>query len=502
MSWRSGHRGGGLGIAAGDPADVWHRECRSRVPHRGGRGRRRATVCGRRCLQASLHRSATISSFCRRSIRSPSPIPTNVVGIRSFHAGRDPGLQCRGARAARRRCAAIGSGPHHGVALRLQPEARRRRHARRCLWATAYQIALMLKVRVRAAAAARRRDRGHGRLSAGRHARRGRPRRRELGLGATTAPPAAAPIRCPAPSACSCRCAPGAARSASSASTATGPGPLLTPDQRRLLDALSTRERSPSSVSTWSKTWIGSSARCETERLRGGAADLDLARSARRRLPRSWVRPAHCATSGSSATHEQGGSARHHHRGGRAAQSLHRQSARHDQAGIGRHRARMPAGMTSARSSAARCAGPARSSRDHRVELDLAPTCRCWNWTPCCSSRCCSTCWTMPPNIRLPVPRSRSGRARRRYRLAAGLGRRQRHSCRTIWSSIFDKFYRAQKGDQVRPGTGLGLAISPRLRRGDGRDHHRRQPHRPQRRGVHDHAPDAGRTADQLDTAA
>jgi two-component system sensor histidine kinase KdpD len=25
---------------------------------------------------------------------------------------------------------------------------------------------------------------------------------------------------------------------------------------------------------------------------------------------------------------------------------------------------------------------------------------------------------------------------------------------------IFDKFYRAQKGDHVRPGTGLGLAIS------------------------------------------
>ena len=25
---------------------------------------------------------------------------------------------------------------------------------------------------------------------------------------------------------------------------------------------------------------------------------------------------------------------------------------------------------------------------------------------------------------------------------------------------MFDKFYRAQKGDHVRPGTGLGLAIS------------------------------------------
>jgi two-component system, OmpR family, sensor histidine kinase KdpD len=26
--------------------------------------------------------------------------------------------------------------------------------------------------------------------------------------------------------------------------------------------------------------------------------------------------------------------------------------------------------------------------------------------------------------------------------------------------TVFDKFYRAQKGDHVRPGTGLGLAIS------------------------------------------
>jgi two-component system sensor histidine kinase KdpD len=30
----------------------------------------------------------------------------------------------------------------------------------------------------------------------------------------------------------------------------------------------------------------------------------------------------------------------------------------------------------------------------------------------------------------------------------------------TELESIFDKFYRAQKGDHVRPGTGLGLAIS------------------------------------------
>ena len=61
---------------------------------------------------------------------------------------------------------------------------------------------------------------------------------RRAGPGSTTSPPDAAPTRCPAPSACSCRCAPAAAPSASSASTAPRQAPLLTPDERRLLDAL------------------------------------------------------------------------------------------------------------------------------------------------------------------------------------------------------------------------------------------------------------------------
>ena len=51
------------------------------------------------------------------------------------------------------------------------------------LWATAYQIALMLKVRVVLLLPEDGVDRGQGRLSAGGHARRGRPRRRQLGLG-------------------------------------------------------------------------------------------------------------------------------------------------------------------------------------------------------------------------------------------------------------------------------------------------------------------------------
>ena len=67
---------------------------------------------------------------------------------------------------------------------------------------------------------------------------------------------------------------------------------------------------------------------------------------------------------------------------------------------------------------------------------------------------------------------------------------------------IFDKFYRAQKTDQVRAGTGLGLAICARLRRGDARHDHRGEPHRSDRRGVHDHAAASPAPRQALDTAA
>ena len=43
---------------------------------------------------------------------------------------------------------------------------------------------------------------------------------------------------------------------------------------------------------------------------------------------------------------------------------------------------------------------------------------------------------------------------------------------------IFDKFYRAQKGDHVRAGTGLGLAISRGFVEAMRRHDHGRQPHR------------------------
>ena len=89
------------------------------------------------------------------------------------------------------------------------------------LWATAYQIALMLKVRVVLLAAGRREHCGAGRLSAGGHSGRGRSRGGEMGLAEQSSRRVAARTPCPARSACFCRCVPGAARLGWSGSTAT-----------------------------------------------------------------------------------------------------------------------------------------------------------------------------------------------------------------------------------------------------------------------------------------
>ena len=58
---------------------------------------------------------------------------------------------------------------------------------------------------------------------------------------------------------------------------------------------------------------------------------------------------------------------------------------------------------------------------------------------------------------------------------------------------IFDKFYRAEKGDRVRAGTGLGLAISRGFVEAMDGDDYGGQPSRPPRRGLHDQVAGAAR---------
>ena len=138
---------------------------------------------------------------------------------------------------------------------------------------------------------------------------------------------------------------------------------------------------------------------------------------------------------------------------------FHRESARHDQAGIRRRRAEDALqDIGEIVGSALRRAGKILAR--HKVSLELAADLPMLELDAVLSSRCCSTCLTTRRNMRLPeTPISiRSVRERDRYPLQMidegdGIPPAE-------LESIFDKFYRVQKGDHVRPGTGLGLAIS------------------------------------------
>ena len=226
-----------LGVGTLIAAVPRHRERRPRVPHRCARGRGAL----RSVAFAFARRSP--ASLCYNFFFLP-PLytftiaePTNVAALVFFTIVAVIVSEPRRARAppGARRAPARARRPKP---LSLQPQARRRRHARRC--ALGDGLSDRLDARCGSCpAAGGRRDRREGRLSAGRHARRGRSRRRQMGLGEQPCRRGAAPTRCRARSACSCRCAPGAAQSASSASTATSRAAAdagAAPPLRRLAD--------------------------------------------------------------------------------------------------------------------------------------------------------------------------------------------------------------------------------------------------------------------------
>ena len=209
----------------------------------------------------------TISSSCRRSTPSRSPIPRTWSRCSSSRWSRSIASNL----AARVRAQAVAARERAKATEDLYFFSRKLAGAGTLddlLWATAYQIALMLKVRVVLLLPEGDGDRGARGLSAGGHARRRRSRRREMGLGEQSRRPGAARIRCPAPSGCSCRCAPAAAPSASSASTATGRARCSRPTSGGCSMRCPTRRRSRSSASIWSRTWTARALAAETERLR------------------------------------------------------------------------------------------------------------------------------------------------------------------------------------------------------------------------------------------
>ena len=210
-----------LGCARTDPAMVRRRKCRSGFSDCRRRRRRAlrpvAVAAGERRVFALLQFFLSAADLHLHHHRSDQR-----RGIRLLHAGGDHRLQCR---RARPHPGGGGDGPRacHRVALFVQPQARRRRNARRRALGDGLSDRADAESAGRAAAAGARLDRGEEPAIRRRTCSTMPTSPRRNGRGRTIAPPAAAPIRFPAPSACSCRCTPGAAPSASWASTATSP---------------------------------------------------------------------------------------------------------------------------------------------------------------------------------------------------------------------------------------------------------------------------------------
>ena len=201
------------------------------------------------------------------------------------------------------------------------------------LWATAYQTALDAEGPRGAAAAGRR------------HPSRSRPAIRPRtcsmrpilprpnGPGSTTGRPGAAPTRCPARSGCFCPCARAAAPIGVVGIDSDKPGPLLTPDQRRLLDALIDQAALAIERIHLVDDLDQAKRTVEAERLRAAlltsiSHDLKtpLAVDPRRRQHAQAICPTRSTTTRKAdlvATIIEEV---------RAAQPLHRQSARHDEA--------------------------------------------------------------------------------------------------------------------------------------------------------------------------
>ena len=140
------------------------------------------------------------------------------------------------------------------------------------------------------------------------------------------------------------------------------PGPMLSPDDRRLLDALIDQSALAIERVFLVEDMDRVKRNAETERLRAAlltsiSHDLKYAAGCRARFGKHLARSVRQA-----GRCRKGGTACDHHRRIGTAQPLHRQPARHDEARIGRRSRRTLRRTTCARSSTARCAGRARSS--------------------------------------------------------------------------------------------------------------------------------------------
>ena len=172
----------------------WHSEHRPRVPH----------GCRRHCrslrLMAFAPRQRSVGALLQFLLHRAVPY---VLDRRSekrhchcfLHHRGDHRFQCRGA-CPHSRGHGNGPGAHHRVALRVQPQARRRRHPRRFALGDGVPDGIDAESQSGAPAARGRLDRRQGGLSTRGHSRRGRSRRskwawehdRPAGRGSDTLP--------------------------------------------------------------------------------------------------------------------------------------------------------------------------------------------------------------------------------------------------------------------------------------------------------------------------
>ena len=233
-------------------------------------------------------------------------------------------------------------------------------------------------------------------------------------------------------------------------------GPLLTPDQRRLLDALVDQGALAIERVLWSKTSIAQAHR----RYRPPPSALLTSISHDLKTPLASVL-------GAASTLRDLGRPDEAQKNELLAtmidesERLNRFIAnlldmtKLESGAIGRTRR----STMSARSSAARLRRAGKILAYHKVSLELVPDLPMLELDAVLFEQVLSTCSTTPPNTRRRTPPSRSGGHGTRIVSLQILDEGNGIPAAEL-ESVFDKFYRAQKGDHVRPGTGLGLAIS------------------------------------------
>ena len=240
------------------------------------------------------------------------------------------------------------------------------------------------------------------------------------------------------------------------------PGPLLTPEQRRLFDALSDQAARRDRAGEPRRGRRDRHARRRGRPPAPGAAHLDLPRpahAARRdhRLGRHAARLRRATSTEADRAELLGTDPGRV----RAPQPLHRQPPRHDPARIRRRRAEPRRRTTSARSSAARCSAPPRCSPATASTVELADDLPMVDIDPVLFEQ---VLFNLLDNAAKYAPEGTTVRiearpTRRRRRRAPGARRGRRASRRTSSSRSSTSSTGSQKGDRVRAGTGLGLAV-------------------------------------------